>query len=347
MNIEIITSSRKQLYYRLIALWAVCEGMLGGIIHGFNLPVTGLIVGSGAVIIICLIGFFVPEKGSIIKATIIVAIFKLMLSPQSPLPAYFAVFFQGITGELVFSFLRSIKAPVTGRFYKILCIIFATLALMESGLQRIVVTTLIYGTAFWKAVNDFINGLTHQKSISNYSLLIAGSYVALHFIAGLFIGFTAATIPANLRKWKQLYQPGILINTEETIVPKTAKKNTFWRKGLFLVWTALLMLFFQSEFKVGRPLLSSDDTLHILIRSALIFLSWYFLVSPLLTFFMKKWLERQKIKSKSTINDILLLIPSIKYLLLKCWQYSRDEKGLRRLQKFLKIALVNSLYECS
>ena len=92
----------KQIYYRLIALWVLCEAMLGGIIHGLKIPVSGLFVGSSAVICICLIAWYVPQKGAIIKATIIVAIFKMMLSPQAPPPAYIAVFFQGLLGELLF-----------------------------------------------------------------------------------------------------------------------------------------------------------------------------------------------------------------------------------------------------
>jgi hypothetical protein len=41
-------------------------------------------------------------KGSYYKSTIIVGIFKMMLSPQAPPPAYIAVFFQGLMGELLF-----------------------------------------------------------------------------------------------------------------------------------------------------------------------------------------------------------------------------------------------------
>src|SRR5438045_613816 len=65
----------QQVYYRIIALWVLCEAMLGGIIHAFHIPVSGLIVGSAAVICICLIGYYSPVKGAIIKATLIVAIF--------------------------------------------------------------------------------------------------------------------------------------------------------------------------------------------------------------------------------------------------------------------------------
>lgn len=338
-----MSASDKQLYYRLIALWAVCEGTLGGIIHGFNLPITGLIVGSGAVIIICLIGYYVPSKGAIIKATVIVAIFKMMLSPQSPLPAYFAVFFQGITGELFFSVFVSPGSEVR-RGYKIACIVFAALALLESGIQRIIVMTLLYGTSFWKAVNDFINNLTHQKTVTNYSLLLAGGYVLLHLVVGIFIGWMAAGIPTKVKLWRNEFQLESEAEPEQTMaIQKPGRKKRFWKRSLFLVWMILIILFLQSEFKIGSPLLSSNTVLHILIRSLIIVLTWYFLISPLLTFLLKKWLAKQQAKSKSTINEILILIPSTQTLVEKSWLHSADEKGLRRLQKFLKIILVNSL----
>src|SRR5689334_22361641 len=90
------------VYYRLVALWVLNEAVFGGIIHGLKIPVSGLVVGSCAVICICLIAWYVPKKGAIIKAMVIVAIFKMMLSPQAPPPAYVALFFQGAMGELLF-----------------------------------------------------------------------------------------------------------------------------------------------------------------------------------------------------------------------------------------------------
>src|SRR5690349_7246116 len=135
------------VYYRLIALWVLNEAMLGGIIHGLKIPVSGLVVGSCAIICIALIGWYVPKKGAIIKATLIVAIFKMMLSPHSPPPAYIAVFFQGLLGELLFW---------NRRFFTLSCLLLAVLALLESALQRILVLTLIYGNDFWKVINDFI-----------------------------------------------------------------------------------------------------------------------------------------------------------------------------------------------
>jgi hypothetical protein len=64
------------LYYRLIALWVLCEAMLGAIIFTFRIPVSGLVTGGCAVTCITLIAWYKPVKGAILKATLIVAILK-------------------------------------------------------------------------------------------------------------------------------------------------------------------------------------------------------------------------------------------------------------------------------
>lgn len=327
----------QQLYYRLIALWAVCEGMLGGIIHGFQLPISGLIIGGSAVIIICLIAYYVPVKGAILRATLLVAIFKMMLSPHSPLPAYFAVFFQGVTGELFF---------LNKKYYKISCVLFATLALFESGIQRIITTTLIYGKEFWKAVNEFINGITGQDTVTNYSLYIAGGYVVLHIIAGIIIGFVAAGIPYKVKRWQAelpvAASPDQGQINEPAQIENKKRRRRFLKRSIFIIWVILGLLFLQSELKIGTPLLSSDDILRIIVRSVLILLTWYFLVSPLLTLLLKKWLAKQQQKSKVAVQEILTLIPSTRLLMELCWQDAGDKKGLGRLNKFLKLVIARS-----
>src|SRR5688572_20713155 len=178
------------IYYRLIALWVLCEAMLGGIIHALRIPVSGLFVGSCAVICICLIAYYVPARGAILKATLIVAIFKMMLSPQAPPPAYLAVFFQGLMGELLF---------LNRRIYKVSCVLLGLIALLESGLQRIIALTIVYGNDLWVAINEFINGITQQQQLTNYSLLLAAAYVILHVVAGLLVGWWAALLPQQIR----------------------------------------------------------------------------------------------------------------------------------------------------
>ncbi|MEO8402978.1 MAG: nucleoside-triphosphatase [Chitinophagaceae bacterium] len=330
------------VYYRLIALWVLSEAMLGGIIHGLKIPVSGLVVGGCAVICISLIAWYVPAKGSIFKATVIVAVFKMMLSPQAPFPAYIAVLFQGVLGELLFW---------NRRFYKVSCMLFALLALLESGFQRIIMLTVIYGTAFWKAINDFINGLTGQAVTTNYSLLIGGGYVFLHLIAGIMIGRWASILPERINNWSKNQHNSRWLrgwereggDAENVLMPERTKKKRFVERGMFVVWIVLILLYVQSYFNIGKPLLPSHISLKILIRSVIIVLGWYFIFNPLLKKLLHYWLQRKKTASRAEIQKVLELLPATQELAAQSWRASAGRKGWKRLIVTGKIILVNAL----
>jgi len=335
MDKQPITTSNPMIYYRLIALWVLNEAMLGGIIHGFKLPVSGLIVGSCAVICICLIAWYVPVKGAIIKATIIVAIFKMMLSPQAPPPAYIAVFFQGLMGELLFR---------KKGFFQLSCFLLAGLSLLESGLQRILVLTIIYGKDLWIVINDFINGLTKQKIATNYSLLIGITYLLVHLITGLLVGWLASVLPKRIEAWRieGINKITITRNDPIAISPKTNRKKGL-KRGLLIVWIILVILYVQSEFRIGTPLLPSHISLRILIRSLIIILAWIFIVGPLLKQLLHYWLQKKKTRSGKEIQEVIQLLPATQQLIVQCWRSSATKKGWKRVGAAAKLILVNSL----
>jgi nucleoside-triphosphatase THEP1/ABC-type thiamin/hydroxymethylpyrimidine transport system permease subunit len=329
------TGQAPLIYYRLIALWVLNEAMLGGIIHGLKIPVSGFIIGSCAVVCICLIAWYVPKKGAIIKATIIVAVFKMMLSPQSPPPAYIAVFFQGLMGELLFW---------NRRFFKVPCLLLAVLALVESGLQRILVLTIIYGYDLWKVINDFINGLTKQKTTTNYSLLIGSGYVLLHLATGLLVGWWASILPGRIGKWSKEEGNKIIISNSVTAdVPVLSKRKKRLKKSLFFIWIILVLLYIQSYFKIGTPLLPSHISLKILLRSFIIVLSWYFIIGPLLKQLLHYWLQKRKTKSQQDIEQVLQLLPVTQQLVTQSWRRTTSKKGWKRITAVSKMILVNAL----
>ena len=337
MKTEDSVSFDKQIYYRLIALWVLCEGILGGMMHAVNIPFTGIVVSSGAVICICLIAYYVPVKGAVIKATIIVAIFKMMLSPHTPPTAYFAVFFQGLMGQLLFFNLR---------FFRLSCILLAVLALVESAVQRIIVVTVLYGNNFWKALNEFIRKVTGETSVNNYSLAVATAYVIMHAFIGLMVGLFAGSIVWQSKSWNILHREYLISPIVE--YQNEIKANSTMRKKkikfLFIfIWIALIILFLQSNLHFGKPVIPPQIPLQILLRSLLIILTWYFLLSPLLSSLIKKWLNRQQIKSQSDINQMVLILPGVRYIFLKSWQLSSAVKGWKRIPVFCKIVLVNTL----
>ncbi|MFI5132696.1 MAG: hypothetical protein ACHQEB_00085 [Chitinophagales bacterium] len=329
------TTSGNPIYYRLIALWVLCEAMLGGIIHAVRIPVSGLIIGGCAVVCICLIAFYVPAKGAIIKATIMVAIFKMMLSPQSPPLAYFAVFFQGLMGELLFW---------NRNFYRVSCLLLGLIALLESGLQRILVLTIVYGSNFWKAINDFINELTRQKNFTNYSLLVAGGYVALHIIAGILIGWWAGLIPKKRMIWENREKQ----NEDETAskeksIPIRKKRKNWLKKGALITWICLILVYCQSYFKIGNPILPSDLPLQIFIRSVIIILGWYFAIGPLISYLLKVWLQKNQLRSKEEIQRIVQLLPDIQELITTSWQKTKRKRGIKRMIHFAENVLIKIL----
>lgn len=325
----------KALYYRLVALWVLCEAMLGGIIHGLKLPVSGLFVGGAAVMVISLMAYYTPQKGSILKATIVVAIFKMMLSPQSPPPAYFAVFFQGLLAELVF---------FNSNFFKLSCFLLAVFSMIESAIQRILVLIILYGSSFWKAVDAFLSKLTNETSITSYSIYFAAGYITLHIIAGFFIGWVCSRIPAKVEVWKTsviLFQQHSTDKQEEPILKR---KKRWLKPSLFIVWIVLIALYIQSVIPVGKPILPSNLILQIIIRSVLIVLSWWFLISPLITKWLQQILQKQQQKMPAFIQAITQLLPTIKSIVQQSWNNTQQLKGNKKMAAFIKIVTVNIIY---
>lgn len=353
MNVQENTASRGNLYYRLITFWVISEGVAGGIIHGLHFPFSGMFLSGFAVLCICLIGYYAGDKkiatklsrsrkfitnGAILKATIIVCIFKMMLSPNSPPTAYLAVLFQGFAGQILFINLKH---------FRLSCIVLGFLALVESAIQKIIVLVLLYGLGFWNAVNEFITKLTHQNSVNNYALLLAILYIFIHGVVGISVGIWASRMVPKSQSW-QSTQPEFIIAPVDTgkqfsAPPASHKKRKIIRRVFIFIWILLLLLFFQSLFKIGKPVLSSYKALQILLRSFLIFLTWYFLVSPLVTVFIKKKLTNQKEKSSGDISRILLLLPSTENIFRTSWNLSGSLNGLKRLRLFWKIVLMNIL----
>ncbi|MET0394366.1 MAG: nucleoside-triphosphatase [Chitinophagaceae bacterium] len=326
---------RSLVYYRLIALWVVVEAFVGGIIHGLRLPVSGLVIGSCAVTCVCLIGWYIPARGAILRATLIVAIFKMMLSPHAPLVAYIAVFFQGLLGELL---LRGRK------HYRAACLVLAMLALLESGLQRILILTIVYSNDLWRVINDFINKLTGQQVAFNYSLLLGGGYVVLHLVAGIIVGWWAGRLPQRIAQWS--LDPQVALLPVAPANMEVRPPSLQWKRLkslLFLVWIALLALYLQSAFRIGGPpLLPSHVSLHILVRSFVIVLSWYFLVRPLLKEWLGRWLQRRKGRVQADIRQVWQLLPDMQALAAQAWRQTANRGGWRRIAACSRLILARA-----
>lgn len=324
------------VYYRLTALWVICEAFAGGIMHGLKIPFTGMMVSSLAVMCIILIAWHSNSRTAIIKATIVVAIFKLMLSPHSPPTAYIAVFFQGLLGQLLFS---------QRKYFTTAAVLLAAISLAESAIQRILVLVILYGNEFWTAVNKYIQKLTGEKETSNYSLWIAGGYILIHLLVGIAVGFYAARLAKKTSLWNNNSEAFIFNNNAnaEKLTPKTGKRKKL-KLLFFIAWLLLAAMFIQSYISPSQAVLPRQDVYKIMLRSLLIILSWYLLISPLLMRYLKNVLAKQQSNRQQHVNEVMSLLPQTKYIFTKSWELSSNEKSGKRLKLFLKILLMNILY---
>lgn len=324
------------IYYRLVAVWVICEAFAGGLFHSIKLPFSGLLISSLAVTCIVLIAWHVPMKGAIFKATVIVAIFKLMLSPHSPPTAYIAVFFQGLMGELLFS---------SRKFFKASSIALAIISLVESSIQRILVLVIIYGNGFWKAMNQFIQRLTGDKQLNNYSLTIAGVYILIHAVAGVLVGLYTYRLVKRQGSWQDRFGEYIITERkEQSVFERKKKKNTKRIKLIFIIlWCFLLLLLLQSYLAPGKAFISTEDIGGLILRSVLVVLSWYLFVGPLLMLIIKRLLRREQAKQKPEIHKVMELLPETRYIFTKSWELSASATKLRRVRLFVRIFLLNIL----
>ena len=324
-----------KLYIRLIALWILIEAFLGGIIHGLKLPVSGLFVGGSAMICIILIAHHFPAKGSVIKAMILVAIFKMMLSPHSPAPAYLAVFFQGVLGE----FLLKRKSV-----FALASVLFGIITMLESATQRILVLVFLYGSEFWEAVDVWLVKTTGIEQFSQFSIVLAAGYLAMHFLVGAFLGWCGW----RLSKISFQEQNGVMkINThgismEEPLSPKIGKRQKKVRLGLFLLWVFAVFFFVQALLQPEKAFLPANKIFELILRFFIILSTWFLIIQPVLTRIIRQWLKGKKGELASQIADIHSIIPEVKFLVVESWK--RSGARLSNLKLFLKILLFNLFY---
>jgi nucleoside-triphosphatase THEP1 len=220
----------------------------------------------------------------------------------------------------------------------------AVLSLLESGLQRILALTILYGNDLWVVFNNFINGLTKQKVSTNYSLWIGGGYVALHLITGVVVGWWASLLPKRIEKWRNDEKYSIVTDaTAIFTLPAEIKKKKRLKKGLFIIWLLLIGLYVQSYFKIGSPLLPSHISLKILLRSVIIVLGWVFIIGPLLKQLLHWWLKKKQTQSQQDVQEVLRMLPTTQQLIAQSWKQSAGNKGWKKINVWSKMVLVNSL----
>ncbi len=301
-------------------------------LHAFKLPFTGTIVSGFAVCIIVLLGRFSGSK-QILKATIIVCIFKLALSPHSPPTAYLAVAFQGCAGAVL------IRINSTAYFPPL---VFGLLALTESACQRLFLIWLLYGQPLWTAINEFIDKTLGGLKHADYAGAITITYVLIHVIAGIFVGIYAANISRKIAFWKN--DSTLILKLPETNsnISTTATKKKL--PLVFLIWMMLLLV--SVVILMNGELFSNHYVLpRLLIRSMLIAGFWFFILRPIFQKYFSLYLNRKKNGYAEDIREIELILPFAKNIFMASVRDAGKQVGMaNKLNRFWMLLFSNFLF---
>lgn len=320
---------------RLTALWALNECGLGGLMHAFGTPFTGILVGGISILLISLIATYSTKpRPVLIKALIIVLLVKLSVSPHSPITAYLAVSFQASLGILLYSAFKVNRITI---------ILLGMLTFFESAVQKVITLTLLYGQSVWEAIDVYgawINAkfsfVTFQLSTKNLIILYVGFYILAGFIVSHLIIRTISV----MQSLKEVNTPHL--DNISNPNPSTSKKTTkarvirFWSISILLILLALVFL---------KPDLGGWELgIYVIARSLLILGIWYTILGPFLLRSLRRLLSKHQSVYQADLQHTLELLPHLKAIIYFAWQDCKSLRGFNRMQHFLAKSIVYSVH---
>jgi hypothetical protein len=320
---------------RLTALWALNECGLGGILHAFNSPFTGLVVGGIAMVCITLICSLAENKwNAVMTALVIVLIIKGMVSPHSSPTAYIAVVFQAITGAFIYRILPQMLLGI---------LLFFVLGYIESALQRLLMLTILYGQSFWEAIDIWGRVIAERWQVFmpwSSSRLIIYAYLALHLIAGVVMGYWTWRLVRQIRtKWGDAaYRLQLSGDDAISFSSKPRRKKNRWKKYLLLVIVVLMM---GIAYFVGGDLQTAwQKGLVTLLRVIGIMVVWYVFLSPLVVRWIQGLLKKRYQHLANAVTHTMDMFPRLLWLLKLARQASKENGVMQRWKSFLLLSFL-------
>lgn len=327
--------NNKLIIDRLTALWALNESGLGGFLHVFSTPFTGLIVGGIAILLISLIAYYAENKWqAILKALVIVLIIKMAVSPYSPFGAYVAVSFQAIFGAFLFSNFSWKGAAI---------IVLGIVTFLESALQKLLILTIVYGTEVWEAINIYgkwVQSKLNFVSETTTSTFLISLYLIVYGVCGLLAGIFIRNIIKIISKKKE---KNFYLDTQLDAIKTGKSKRAFKTKviWLWLITVAVIVLAFSF---FGGDLFGWQKAVYILMRSFLILMLWYLVLGPFLLKMVRKYLNKKELQYKEDITNAMDLFPYFRQIISYTWKDTKHLKGYTRFKYFMADSISNCMH---
>lgn len=320
---------------RLTALWALGESGLGGWMHALKLPFTGIFVGGFAVACIALIAHYSKNNMRVmLQSLLLVLLVKFTVSPQSPIPAYVAVAFQGVIGAALYRLIGN---------YAVATVLFAFVAMLESAAQKLIIMTLIFGKSLWEAIDAFFNGILKDFSLPrdmHFSYWVIGVYAGLYAVWGLILGAWLSGLPRRLdQRSEQIWAEYKLLPMQE------ANPGARYKKKGIKWFLPLVFLFIIAVFLFSDGISNYNEAGYIVLRTIAVVLFLFFVLSPLLKWLLGKWLSKQKDAQQAAVAAILHLQPELRSYLRPSWQMANMKySGIARYIAFITNLIALTLH---
>jgi hypothetical protein len=308
----------------LVAFWAFVESGLGGLMHAFHLPFTGIFIGGAAVASLAAMAAVLSKDGSnsglgrqLMAATLWVMLVKLLVSPQSPPTSYIAVAFQGVMAAAIYSIVPS---------FRVASFLFAVIAMLESALQKLLILFLVFGTEFWESLNIWMLSVSKQLAQVPLGLnALAGAYVALYALWGLYLAHRISRWPQRFAAQHEELKKAFSVWSGSAPEVRAAKRS----KPILWMLLGLAVAIFY--------LMPSSQAWSTLLRALTISLTLYGL-APIL---MRYWRQRLEKKQQSPeVQAILSRVDSQGDLFRFCWEYHSEKGKMGRMLSAVESALV-------
>lgn len=312
---------KKIAVQRLTAFWALSECGLGGFLHLFKIPFTGLLVGGLAIICIACIFLYSDNKKQVFQSLLIVLCIKLSISPFTPPTAYLSVCFQAFLGYIVYSLFG---------LYAITFFIVVILCMLQSALQKLIVLTLFFGTELWQAVDVFLNFVSQQLGFSNFSgsFILIATYLIIYVLGAIFVSLTFRNILQQITTQKQ--EIIFLKDTHELSTHTSKNKKKRFLKLFGVLAFIMIVLFFISNSEI-----TIYKVTYLVARTILVIFVWFYVLTPLVGFILKKSTANFSISYKSKIAESLQFFPELKQLVKQVWNSIPSLNFAKRVYFFL------------
>jgi len=174
------------------ALWGLVEMSLGGVLKSANVPMSGTVLSSIAVIILCAGRQFVPVRGASLFMGVIAMLLKLLSLGGVLLGPMVGIFTEALFAEIAFS--------AFGKPTRLASMLAGLAGVGSTVVQPFITGPIFWGRNFPEIWGDLIrNGSRVLGLDPNNIFIVFFVYVGIHILMGLVAGWLGWEIGKLLR----------------------------------------------------------------------------------------------------------------------------------------------------